>query len=147
MTNETLAILSIVCGSLSILVGFLLLFLQFYPQRKRRLLQALMIKRMEYDEIKKKEIDKLIKKVEKPDVVVFKITINKLNFLVFFYAITILTFSLILVMYYLFLGELPEFLVYILIGLTIIGYWLLIPVVKYSYIETRYASERDEEKS
>ena len=52
-----------------------------------------MIKRIECDD-KKEDIDKLIKKVEKPDAVVFKITVNKLNFLVFFYAITILTFSL-----------------------------------------------------
>jgi len=146
--SETLTILSIICGSLSVLVGFLLLFLQFYPQRKRTLLQNLQVQKICTKDGKiKKKINDAIEKLKEPDEIVLKINVNSLNFKVFVYVVVIFILSLMSILSYIYKGGIPDILIILLLVLTIVGYLLLIPVAKYSYIARRKILIEDNEDS
>ena len=104
-------------------MGFLLIFLQYYPQRKRLLLQQLYIKSLGADKNIKDSIKDAIKKTEKEDIIIFKVSIKTFNFLIFFYAIIIFSVSIFSLIWYIFYNNISNNFIYLLIIFTLIGYW------------------------
>lgn len=136
--TDMINILAIINGAMAFLVGFLLIFLQYHPQRKRLLIQQLQLKLLDADEDTRITLKKAIEDAEKEDTITFNISIKTINLFVFFYAVVIFSISMLSIILYILKNNIPNIFIYTLIIFTIIGYWLLIPIVKYSYLEPRY---------
>ena len=93
---------------------------------------------LDKDSKKKKQIEEYITDAQKPDEIIFRISISNFNFYVFLYSVLTLVLSLILLIYYNLGNIFPEIAIHIATVLIIIGYLLIIPVAKCSYLKTRY---------
>lgn len=133
--TEIFDILAIVSASLSILVGFLLIFIQSFSNRIRALLQSLELKKIGWinQSNKSKRINKCIKNLKENKTIS---RVEKMNLLVFFYIVVIFVISMIFLLFVHLEYYISKELICGLIIFTIIGYLLLIPLAIYSYYIT-----------
>lgn len=147
-TSDALNYLTLIISALGILIGFLLLFLQYIPGRKRRIKDIIFAKKIDLatkdlTQIKMEEefVNTLQNTIEKKKINInllgIKLSLITINMLIFVYTIILFISSLYYLLKLSLYNEqsIDGIVIYIITILTIFDYILLIPMVYLSCVK------------